>query len=249
MEASLMAKSAGPSASGDPYYVFKEDLESKVSSIHQKYKRWKHLLDARDASPTKDFGKLTDELTKELATAERSLGFLEQSIRAIEADRTKYAHIDRVQVSSRKSFVSDTRQDLMAMTAALTSDAAKSKVRRDERKMLAPLTPAPIDRNSILADEKQHQQQIIKEQDKDLDELHTSVNRLGQVAVTINSEIKSQNEMLKDVDADLDDTTERMNFVMAKMSRLLKTKDTCQLGGIIFLTIVLLVMVFLVIYT
>ncbi|OQR96366.1 Syntaxin-6 [Achlya hypogyna] len=249
MEASLMAKSAGPSASGDPYYVFKEDLESKVSSLHAKYKRWKSLLDARDVSPTKDFPKLTDELTKELTTAERSLGFLEQSIRAIEADRAKYAHIDRVEVSSRKRFVSETRQDLLTMSSALTSDAAKNKVRRDERKMLQPLEAAPIDRNELFVDEKQRQAQIIKEQDASLDQLHTSVGRLGQVAVTIKTEVESQNTMLKDVDADLDDTTERMNFVMAKMSRLLKTKDTCQLSGIIFLTVVLLIMVFLVIYT
>ncbi|OQS00139.1 hypothetical protein THRCLA_06205 [Thraustotheca clavata] len=248
MEAALVSK--GPSASGDPYYVFKEELESKVSSTSHKYKRWKSLYEAHDVPPTtKDFPKLTEELTKDLGSAERSLGFLEQTIRKIEDDRTRFLHIDQVELSNRKAFVSNTRQELLKMTTEVTSEVVKTKVRRDERKMLQPLESKGIDHNTILVDEKDRQQQIIKEQDTSLDQLHTSVTRIGHVAVAINTEIKSQNVMLKDVEADLDDTTERMNFVMARMSKLLKTKDTCQLSGIIILTIVLMIMVFLVIYT
>lgn len=81
--------------------------------------------------------------------------------------------------------------------------------------------------------------------------------------------------MLDDLTDDVVETQERMNFVMERMSRLLKTKgalpmslalarsllltahcvtdchfvDKCQLGLIIFLVFVLVVMVFLVIYT
>lgn len=55
--------------------------------------------------------------------------------------------------------------------------------------------------------------------------------------------------MLDDLTDDVDEAQERMNFVMDRMSKLLKTKDRCQLGLIIFLMLVLVVMVFLVIYT
>ncbi|KAH9130702.1 hypothetical protein LEN26_004559, partial [Aphanomyces euteiches] len=106
-----------------------------------------------------------------------------------------------------------------------------------------------IDRNAILVDEKARQQQIVKDQDADLDQLNVSVKRLGHVAVEINTEIKSQNKMLDDIELDMDDTQERMNFVMLRMSRLLKTKDTCQLGSILLLMAILVVLVFLVIYT
>lgn len=77
--------------------------------------------------------------------------------------------------------------------------------------------------------------------------------------------------MLDNLTDDVVEAQERMNFVMERMSRLLKTKgatcfvlcvwerrssptcalpiDKCQLGLIIFLAFVLVVMVFLVIYT
>ncbi|ETW02890.1 hypothetical protein H310_05357 [Aphanomyces invadans] len=262
MQASLVGKNVGggASASGDPYYVFKEELETKVSSIYHTHKRWKLLMNDTTSSPTNRFPKTTDDLKKEVASAERSLGFLEQSIRAIESDRTKYAHIDSVELSGRKTFVSSTRQELMRISVEISSDLVKARIQRDERRMLrssssqqsngALASPSPtVDRNSILVDEKTRQQQIVKDQDESLDQLHTSVSRLGHVAVEINSEIKGQNRMLEDLELDVDDTQERMNFVMSRMSRMLKTKDTCQLSGILVLTGVLIVLIFLVIYT
>ncbi|KAF0700229.1 Aste57867_9238 [Aphanomyces stellatus] len=273
MQTSLVGKHAtGPSASGDPYYVFKEyvdvswllslssrtttrELESKVSAINHTYKRWKQILDGGSTSPTKEFPKMTDDLKKDVVSAERSLGFLEQSIRAIETDRAKYAHIDRVELSARKSFVSTTRHELMSISAEVSSDVVKSRVQKEERKLVRAsssqqVPPSPsIDRKGILVDEKARQQQIVQEQDANLDQLGESVGRLGHVAVAINTEIKSQNKMLEDVEMDMDDTQERMNFVMLRMSRMLKTKDTCQLSGILVLSAVLVVLVFMVIYT
>ncbi|KAF0757964.1 hypothetical protein AaE_004088, partial [Aphanomyces astaci] len=239
------------------------ELETKVSSIHHTHKRWKLLWNDVGGSPTNKFPKTTEDLKKEVASAERSLGFLEQSIRAIESDRTKYAHIDRVELSGRKAFVSSTRHELMSISAEVSSDAVKARVLRDERRLLrtssssqqsaasspTTTTSTTIDRNAILVDEKARQQQIVQDQDENLDQLHTTVSRLGHVAVDINAEIKTQNRMLEDMEMDVDDTQERMNFVMTRMSRLLKTKDTCQLGGILMLTGVLIVLVFLVIYT
>ncbi|RHY03701.1 hypothetical protein DYB36_008659, partial [Aphanomyces astaci] len=223
------------------------ELETKVSSIHHTHKRWKLLWNDVGGSPTNKFPKTTEDLKKEVASAERSLGFLEQSIRAIESDRTKYAHIDRVELSGRKAF------ELMSISAEVSSDAVKARVLRDERRSAASspttTTSTTIDRNAILVDEKAWQQQIVQDQDENLDQLHTTVSRLGHVAVDINAEIKTQNRMLEDMEMDVDDTQERMNFVMTRMSRLLKTKDTCQLGGILMLTGVLIVLVFLVIYT
>ncbi|RHY45340.1 hypothetical protein DYB30_008631, partial [Aphanomyces astaci] len=223
------------------------ELETKVSSIHHTHKRWKLLWNDVGGSPTNKFPKTTEDLKKEVVSAERSLGFLEQSIRAIESDRTKYAHIDRVELSGRKAF------ELMSISAEVSSDAVKARVLRDERRSAASspttTTSTTIDRNAILVDEKARQQQIVQDQDENLDQLHTTVSRLGHVAVDINAEIKTQNRMLEDMEMDVDDTQERMNFVMTRMSRLLKTKDTCQLGGILMLTGVLIVLVFLVIYT
>jgi syntaxin 6 len=42
---------------------------------------------------------------------------------------------------------------------------------------------------------------------------------------------------------------EKMNFVMGKLAKLLKTKDSCQIWVIIMLTLVLVMLIFLVVYT
>ena len=40
-----------------------------------------------------------------------------------------------------------------------------------------------------------------------------------------------------------------MNFVMGKLAKLLKTKDSCQLWTVLILTLVLVILIFLVMYT
>lgn len=55
--------------------------------------------------------------------------------------------------------------------------------------------------------------------------------------------------MLTDLEADIDEAAEKMNFVMGKLAKLLKTKDTCQIWTVIGLTLVLVLLIFLLVYT
>jgi hypothetical protein len=48
--------------------------------------------------------------------------------------------------------------------------------------------------------------------------------RLGRMGMEINEELREQNRMLDKLDEDLDEAGEKMNFVMAKLGKLLKTK-------------------------
>ena len=89
----------------------------------------------------------------------------------------------------------------------------------------------------------------IQEQDEGLEQLDGTVDRIHGMAEEIHGELSAQARMLDDMEDELDETTEKMNFVMGKLSKLLKTKDTCQLWTIVALTVVLIVMVFLVIYS
>ncbi|TMW63717.1 hypothetical protein Poli38472_002658 [Pythium oligandrum] len=244
-------------ASGDPYYVFKDELESKVSSVHQKYVKWKSVFDAKDSVTMKELPALTTQITTAIASAEKSVKFLEQTIVMVEANRAKFEHIDNAEIASRKAFVSSTRMEILAVSSEVTSEEAKARIMKVEQKALKPLAPAPSSDPSryenhnarFLAEETARQNDIMRDQDKNIDTLHKTVGRLNDVAVTINDEVKTQNGMLKDLSDEVDTAQEQMNFVMDKMSKLLKTKDKCQLGLIVFLSFVLAVMLFLVIYT
>lgn len=83
---------------------------------------------------------------------------------------------------------------------------------------------------------------MIQDQDTALVGLGQAVDKLGDMGRTINDELKKQNKMLDELDNDLDDAGEKMNFVMAKLSTLLKTKDSCQIWTIVILCVILIVL-------
>jgi len=48
--------------------------------------------------------------------------------------------------------------------------------------------------------------------------------------------------MLNQLDSDMDDAGEKMNFVLERLGKLLKTKNSCQLWTIVILVVVLIIM-------
>ena len=78
--------------------------------------------------------------------------------------------------------------------------------------------------------------------------LSVMLHRLDNLAHTIGSEIKEQGQMLNKLDEDMDDAGNKMNFVQAQLSKLLKTKDGCQIWTIVILAIILIILVCLVIW-
>jgi syntaxin 6 len=69
------------------------------------------------------------------------------------------------------------------------------------------------------------------------------------MAGTIHEEIETQNKMLTELEDDLVDAEEQLGIVMGKLGKLLKTKNRCQIGLILILSLVVLVLFFLVLYT
>lgn len=65
---------------------------------------------------------------------------------------------------------------------------------------------------------------MLREQDQGLEELGTAVDRVGRMADAMNQELNAQNRMLGELEVDVENTSEQMNFVMGKLSKLLKTK-------------------------
>ena len=91
-------------------------------------------------------------------------------------------------------------------------------------------------------------QMTMCEQDDMLEELDGAVDRTHNMAITIQDELKDQRNMLDSLESDLEETSDKMQFAMSKLQKLLKTKDSCQIWTIVALVIVLLVLVFLAIY-
>ncbi|CAI5730562.1 unnamed protein product [Peronospora destructor] len=242
-------------ASGDPFYVFKDELESKVSEVNHKYAKWCTVVNVKDSI---ELPALTYQIKEAVTTAIESAKFLEDTIIMVETNRIKFKHIDATEIASRKAFVATIRKELQTISAEISADVVEAQIRKQERKLMvsaksstsfSPNLTGQERNEKFLEEETQRQHQTIQEQNTSLAELHTDIARLHEVTVDISNEVKQQNKMLDELTEDVEEAQERMNVVMGGLSKLLKTKDKCQLGLILFLVAVLVVMIFLVVYT
>jgi syntaxin 8 len=89
-----------------------------------------------------------------------------------------------------------------------------------------------------------------RDQDEQLDALGSSVARLGEMSLGISKEIDTQNRMLSSLENEIDNNSAKANDLTQR------TKDLINRSGgsksfclIVFLTLILLFLIFLVIYT
>jgi predicted RNase H-like nuclease (RuvC/YqgF family) len=104
------------------------------------------------------------------------------------------------------------------------------------------------DDNRFIAGQGRQQEQKIADQDNKLFELGEGVDKLGVHAKIIKTELEEQNVILGELETDMDNAGDKMNVVMASLSKLLKTKDGCQLWTIVILAVVLIILVALIIW-
>merc|ERR1712039_377053 len=79
--------------------------------------------------------------------------------------------------------------------------------------------------NAFLRDQEMLQQQTISQQNSALDDISQSTQRLGHMAVTINRRLKEDQILLAQLDDDVGKQSEKLNFVMKRLGRLMQTTD------------------------
>ena len=104
------------------------------------------------------------------------------------------------------------------------------------------------DNTRFIADQQTITKQSIIQQDDQLHNLGLAVDHLTVIGTDINQEIKEQNVMLGSLETDLDDAGNKMGVVMASLSKLLKTKDGCQIWTIVILAVILIILIALIIW-
>lgn len=64
---------------------------------------------------------------------------------------------------------------------------------------------------------------LVKQQDQQIDEINELALRLHNHANIINMELKDQHVMIEKLSSEVDENLDKMNFVMKKLGKLLKT--------------------------
>lgn len=243
----------------DPFYTVRDNVNSQVEKIKVRHEQFLGLVKSIDTSSSAEFKELRKGLVKDVRKADRDLGGLKGAVEMIEKNRLKFPHIKDAELSQRKKFVDEMQVVLNDVKSGMESAAVRRKMEDDEnkaRRVAGGFDPnsdaihANIDRenNRFIADQRQLTKQTIQHQDVQLDHLGKAVDRLGQMGTDINTELKEQNVMLDSLETDMGDAGEKMNVVLEGLSKLLKTKDGCQIWSIVILAVILVIMVALIIW-
>jgi hypothetical protein len=199
------------------------------------------------------------------------------TVQVVEKDRAKFVHITDRELYDRTSLVHTSRQRINRTKQEMNSDSVKAKLNADDRgtnnrnggnndRFLngnrgasTAETNGDYDHiqsdnysnfnNGHSSDTNVRTSLLMQHQEETLDVLGAAVTRVGHMAETIHEEIGQQNKMLTDMEEDLTNVEEELGMVMGKLAKLLKTKDSWQLGTIICLMGTVIILFFLVLYT
>eukprot|EP00922_Rhytidocystis_sp_ex-Travisia-forbesii_P005436 GHVS01007938.1.p1 GENE.GHVS01007938.1~~GHVS01007938.1.p1 ORF type:complete len:248 (+),score=43.34 GHVS01007938.1:226-969(+) len=231
------------SDSTDPYFTARDDVTSAVQKARQLFQKWRTQMDksAGASSSSSVVKKLEEELVAELRQISFDLEDIKTTVQVVESNPARF-NVSQQQLEERKNFLGETQTAVQKLQNGV--------VQRQQAKPTSTASNRIETRNRQFADSQREQQQLlVQQQDAHLEELAMSADRLHHTAVVINEELEDQQRMLCELDEDIDREAERMNFVMRKMSRLLKTNDTRQLCLIMWLVITAVILFLLVCIT
>jgi syntaxin 6 len=198
------------------------------------------------------------QLKRHLKNAESTLKDVSKMVHAIENDRVKFAHIDDAQLFERKALVDTSRGRINHAKDEMNSERVKNKQLFDERNkavrrsgdgLLGATNDEERQNTNFILDNQAQTSLLMQEQDETLDELGEAVTRVGEMAGAIHEEIGHQNKMLDELDRDMTNVEEELGLVMGKLAKFLHTKDPWQLRTILCLSLTVVILFFLVIYT
>lgn len=242
-------------SASDPYYVVKDELVGKVESIESRLKAFEQVLYSTNSAANPAFKEQKKAFARELRAAESQLKDLGLTVDYVERDRATFSHIDDRELEDRKTFIDETRAKLARAREAATGEKARRKMMADEKAHIAATqgsygakTEVEMQNTDYIHGQQARTRKAMEEQDENIEQLDGAVDRIHNMAHEIHGELKTQSRLINDLEADLDETTEKMNFVMGKLAKLLKTKDTCQLWTILILTVILVILILLVVF-
>jgi len=244
-------------ASQDPYFGVRDNVKAQCDKMKVKNKRFHDMLRSVNTASNLEFKDLRKALAKDVRGVEKQLRDLRGAIEMVENNRAKFPGISNPELGQRKVFVDDMTYIVTEIKKGMESQSVRQKLAKDEtdarmakqQSMKTSALPTDNTNEGFLRNQRQQTHQIIDQQDIALTDLGASVDRLGDMGRVINTELREQNQMLDELDDDIDEAGNKMNFVMAKLAKLLKTKDGCLIWTIVLLTLLLVILIALTIWT
>ncbi len=194
------------------------------------------------------------QLKRNIKHAESTLRDLQTTIRMVQKKREKFPDIDDIELDERNKFTDSCMDRIKQAKSGMNAQAIKTKFLKDERakskrRLGIAETKSEDEEASFIGNHHAESQLMLEKQDETLDELDDAVVRVGYMAENIHEELGQQNKMLNDLEEDLENAEEQLGLVMGKLAKLMKTTNKLQLGTIMALSLIVIVLLFLVLYT
>lgn len=235
------------SSASDPYYVARDAVNQSVQELQRSVAKWESQL-SNDATSSRAFNEATKTLLEDVDRLEEDLAVIDSSIKVVEANPARFP-LRPGELDSRKKWTGNQHRVCLEVRNKINGPQAKARIEADKKKAAVFAAEQAREKKkteetnaSSIGSSKQVHEQIINQQDETLTELARVTDRLGQTALVINTELQDQQRLLGELDRDIDRQQEKMNYVMGKMSKLLKTNDTKQLMLVIVLIVVAIVL-------
>eukprot|EP00897_Mesotaenium_endlicherianum_P004708 jgi/Mesen1/4265/ME000022S03555 len=106
------------------------------------------------------------------------------------------------------------------------------------------------DNEDFIAGEDDRQALIMRTQDEHLDEMSESLAKIGGMGIAIHEELGSQDKIISELQADVENTNSRLELVQKKMTAVMKKAGIKgQLMMIVALVVLFLILLALLVYT
>eukprot|EP00949_MAST-11_sp_MAST-11-sp1_P004345 g4345.t1 len=252
------------SAQTDPYVFYEGKTKRNLEEVEGWHAKWKDALEGTNTATDKGFRKTSKKLSDSCDAVRRLLGDMDKMISVLSKQRSKFPHVDDAELDRRKSFVASSRGKLRAIMEDMQSPRTRRKLDDDKRKALelrdnvgsSAETQLPSSRgreresaSNLLERGRRDQRLLMEEQDQILDSMEVTIQNVGGMATAMGSELDEQKIALNSLDEDLDRALQRMNKVEKTMGKLLKTSNRCTMYLVLFLSVIVVILFLLVIYT
>ncbi|KAK5803309.1 hypothetical protein PVK06_030954 [Gossypium arboreum] len=238
----------------DPFYIVKEEIQDSIDKLQSSFHQWERV-----PGGTGEQVHLTKELLANCESIAWQVDELAKAISVAARDPSWYG-INEVELENRRRWTSNARLQVAdvkrTIGAGKENDNSASVIRRELMRLPNSQQPDISDHYSaknnddFVASESDRQMLLLKQQDEELDELSTSVKRIGGVGLTIHEELLAQEKILDELGTEMDSTKNRLDFVQKKMGMVMKKAGAKgQIMIIIFLLVLFIILFILVFFT
>lgn len=194
----------------DPFYEARNEVNISINHLEGLYNKWHNMVDKNSIIAKETYILIREEITY----LDVDLDDLENSVNVVKNNSAKFK-ISEDEIQNRSMSINKIRNTL---------DNIKRKMKEHDTISYINKSKGDYNMNKDL-----------KRQDKELEDLAESAERLHNVAVTINSEIKDQQLLLEKLENEMEFSNEKMNIITKNVSRYLKTNNPKTLSLIFYL--------------